>query len=600
MNRSAATSKLPLKLLRVLTSGTFALLLAYTWVSGRKPSDDQGPAEALKHGFALSECAAERGVKFRHKNCRLDPKLDNIAVQVAGVGAAVSVADVDGDGWADFYATSSDFGTPNGLFLNQRDGTFRDVAAGAGLSDVNRPGEGASMGSIWADYDNDGKVDCFLYKYGYPQLFHNDGVGDGGLHFSDVTAEAGLRRWMNANGATWIDYDRDGLLDLYVAGYFREDVDLWNLKTTKIMQDSFDFARNGGRKFMYRNLGQGRFEDVTEKLGVGSTRWTLAVAAADMNGDGWQDIYLANDYGAEELFINQEGQRFVPGIRLDESSKSGMCVALGDVENNGRLSVYVTNISNPFLMQGDNLRLNRLKGTGGTLLNVAQGVAENCGWAWGAQFGDLNNDSRVDLVVVNGFVSASKERDYWYSMTKLASGAGRLAEDAANWPSQEDRSLSGYEPSRVLVNVTQPNKPVRFVDAAASVGMTDLLDGRGVALADLFHRGTLDILVANQNGPLLLYCNEVDPDRHWIQFELAGRHSNRSAVGAQVTVYFDGRQTVGAVLAGSGFCSQNELALHFGLGSSTAVDRAVIRWPSGVEQTLDHPAVDRRHEVEEP
>jgi hypothetical protein len=600
MDRSAATPKIPPVLLRVLTHGTFAVLIAFAWISGRKPADVQGPEQAEKHGFALRECAAERGIAFRHTNCRLDPKLDNIAVQIAGVGAAVSVVDADGDGWADFYATSSDFGTPNALYLNRRDGTFRDIASAAGVADLNRAGEGASMGSIWADYDNDGLVDGFVYKYGYPQLFHNDGVRGGVPHFTDVTEQSGLRHWMNANGATWIDYDRDGLLDLYVAGYFREDVDLWHVTTTKIMQDSFDFATNGGHKHLFHNLGGGRFEDVTAKMGVDSTRWTLAVAAADMNGDGWPDLYLANDYGAEELFINDHGERFVRGIRLEESSKSGMCVALGDVENNGRLAVYVTNISNPFLMQGDNLRLNRLDGTSGTLLNVAQGVVENCGWAWGAQFGDLNNDGRTDLFVVNGFVSASKDRDYWYAMTKLASGTGRFAEDVANWPDQGDRSLSGYEPSHVLVNTTERGKPIRFVDVAQSVGVTDLLDGRAVALADLFHRGRLDVLVANQNGPVLLYCNEVDAARHWIQFALTGTRSNRSAVGAQVRVFADGRETVGAVLAGSGFCSQNELALHFGLGDATRVDRAVIRWPSGDEQTIENPAVDRRHEIREP
>ena len=589
-------------MLRVLTHGVFAALLVFAWVSGRKPGEEPHTIGTSDYGFHLHDCAEEHGVNFRHHNCRLDPRLDNIAVQVAGVGAAVSVADADGDGWADFYATSSDFGTKNALFLNQRDGTFRDVAESAGLADLNRPGEGASMGSIWADYDNDGRVDVFVYKYGYPQLFHNDGVVNGALHFTDVTASAGLRVWMNANGATWIDYDRDGLLDLYVAGYFREDVDLWNLKSTKIMQDSFDFATNGGHKHLYHNLGGGRFEDVTQQMGVDSTRWTLAVAAADLNGDGWPDLYLANDYGAEELFINDEGKRFVPGIKLDESSKSGMAVALGDIDGSGRLSVYVTNISNPFLMQGDNLRLNRLKGTSGSLVNIAEGVVENCGWAWGAQFGDLNNDGLPDLVVVNGFVSASKDRDYWYAMTKLASGAGKLAEDSANWPPQEDRSLSGYERSRVLVNVTTPGvgRPGRFTDAAESVGMTDLYDGRAVSLADLFHRGELDVLVANQRGPLLMYCNDVDRDRHWIQFALTGTKSNRSAIGAQVTVHFDGRQTVGAVLAGSGFCSQNELALHFGLGSATRVDRAVIRWPSGSEQTIEGPAIDRRHQVTEP
>src|SRR5262249_4245712 len=150
-----------------------------------------------------------------------------------------------------------------------------------------------------------------------------------------------------ANAACWIDYDRDGKLDLYVAGYFREDVDLWHLKTTRIMQSSFEFANNGGHNHPDKNLGGGKFRDVTAETGTGSTRWTLAVAAADLDGDGWQDLYLANDYGPEEFFQNQGGARFVrrEDVGLHESSKSGMAVALGDFQDDGRLGVYVTNIS---------------------------------------------------------------------------------------------------------------------------------------------------------------------------------------------------------------------------------------------------------------
>ncbi len=585
-------------LVRGLTNLGFVGVIVYAAWQGRHAAGES----VSNLAFRLRESAREHGIDFRHKNVALDPRLDNIAVQIAGLGAAVSVVDADGDGWADIYATNSAFGLKNALYVNQHDGRFVDRASEAGLADVNLPGEGASMGSIWADYDNDGRLDCFLYKYGYPQLFHNEG----NLRFRDVTKDAGLRRWMNTNGACWIDYDRDGRLDLYVTGYFREETDLWHLTTTRIMQDSFEFAKNGSHRHFYRNLGDGHFEDVTARLGVDSTRWALAVAAADMNGDGWPDLYVANDYGTEELFLNQHGERFALAekVGLDESSKSGMSVALGDVLNDGTLGVYVTNISKSgYLFQGNNLRLNRLaKGFG--LANVSEGAVEDCGWAWGSQFADLDNDGRQDLVVLNGFISGNQKRDeYWYDMTKLASAAGSLAEDAASWPTQQDRGLSGYERSRLLLNQsvsTAEKRQLKFVDVAAEAGLTDLLDGRAVATGDFFHKGKLDVVVANQEGPLLFYENTVDPARHWIQFELEGTRSNRAAVGAQLTLFAGGQQTVQVMLAGSGFCSQNEFALHYGLGANTQVEKAVIRWPSGAEQTLDAPAVDRRHHVKEP
>ncbi len=579
----------------------FLGMLAGIWwldhrsAAGAALSRDEAPA------FQLREAAHELGIDFVHQPCRLDPKIANIEPHVAGLGAAVSVCDADGDERPDLFATSSAFGSKCALFVNRGDGTFRDAAGEAGLAELSRQGEGAVMGSIWADADGDGDQDCFVYRYGYTALYRNEG----GLRFTDVSDQSGLRRWMNSNSAAWLDYDRDGLLDLYVGGYFSERHDLWHLETTRIMQSSFEFATNGGRDMLFRNLGGLRFEDVTERSGCDSTRWTMAVAAADLDGDGWVDLYLANDYGPEEYFRNIEGQRFErrDDVGLAESSKSGMCVALGDFENAGSLGIYVTNISRRgFLFQGNNLRINRLGAERPRLFNVSDTASAtsrevtDCGWAWGAQFGDLDNDGRPDLFVANGFISASETEDYWYDMTKIAGGAGNLFEDARNWPAIGKKSLSGYERSRVLWN----RGGQRFVDVAGLVGADDLHDGRAVALADLSGRGALDVIVANQKGPLIVYRNEVEPENDWIQFSLRGSDGNTSAIGASVTIEHGDRREVQSVLAGSGFSAQSDLTLHFGLGPSGRVDRASIRWPSGREQVIEEPAARRRHRIQEP
>src|SRR5437763_11463924 len=225
---------------RVVVGAAFLAAIALVVVLSARASGAGNVA--ADPGFHFTDVAAQVGITFVHHGPTLDPKLDNIAPLVGSWGAAVSVADVNNDGWPDLYLTNSRFGYPNALYLNRGDGTFVDTARAAGIADVNRPGEGVSMGAVWGDFDNDGLEDVLIYKWGYLQLFKN--MGD--LHFEDVTASAGLRQWMNANGAVWVDYDRDGLLDLYVAGYYRSDIDFWHLKTTRIMPNSFEFATNGG------------------------------------------------------------------------------------------------------------------------------------------------------------------------------------------------------------------------------------------------------------------------------------------------------------------------------------------------------------------
>jgi hypothetical protein len=564
-----------------------AIVLA-AWLNGTgaMASSDGNP------GFRLVDDTRAAGITFVHHRATLDPRLANVEPHVAGVGASVSVADFDGDGWSDLYFTSSRFGTPNALYRNRGDGTFEDVAAAAGVADLNRAGEGASMGAVWGDYDNDGHEDLFVYRYGYPVLLRNVD----GHRFEDVTQASGLRRWINSNGAIWIDYDRDGLLDLYVTAYFRDDVDLWHVRTTRIMHDSFEFADNGGTNRLYRNLGHGRFEDVTAKTGLGSTRWTLAAASADFNGDGWPDIYLANDYGPEELYLNQQGQRFTLATAgLESESKSGMSVALGDVFNRGRLDVYVTNISERgYLFQNNNLRLN-LMVDAARFRNVADPVVADAGWAWGSQFGDLNNDGLEDLFVANGFISASRDRSYWYAMSKIAGASGAVFEDSKSWPAFGDASLSGYEKSKVFLN----RGSAGWADVAAAVGASDEYDGRAVALADLGNRGTLDVIVANQDQPAIVYRNQADPANHWLEFELTGTKSNRSAIGAEVVVEAAGVTRRGIVDGGQGFASQNQRRVHFGLGAATRADRVTIHWPSGAEQTLRALEVDSLYRIRE-
>ena len=550
-----------------------------------------------RFGFQLEESARSLGVDFVHEGPTFDARLDHIMPQVASMGAAVAVADFDRDGWQDFYVTNSREGSLNRLYRNQGDGTFKDVAGDVGLADLNRRETGVSMGAVWGDYDNDGWEDLLLYRYGRPELFHNDQ----GRAFTAVGERSGLPRWLNANAATWLDYDRDGRLDIFLAGYWPDNVNLWALETTRIMPESFEYANNGGRKYLLHNQGDGVFEDRAVTLGITSRRWTLAVTAGDLFGTGYPDLFLSNDYGVSELFANREGRRFedvAEKTGVGRVPKSGMNASLGDVFNDGRLSIYKTNISEPgVLVQGNDLWVPK-SGTGiREYENLATSMGIDLGgWSWGAQFGDLNNDGAQDIYLVNGYVSAGERSSYWYDFAVIAVGHSTIIGDAANWPPMKGRSLSGYQHKRVWIN----DGLGTFTDVAQVVGATDTNDGRAVALADLGNRGALDVIVANQRGPLLIYRNHAAPERHWIQFDLEGTRSNRSAIGARVELHWNGRVQAQEVPAATGFSAQNERRLHYGLGAASAVDRVVIRWPSGARQTIERPQVDMRHHVKEP
>ena len=550
-----------------------------------------------RYGVYFEEVSKSVGVNFVHQAPTLDHKLDHIMPQVASMGAAVSIVDFDRDGWPDIYATNSGEGSKNALYRNQQDGTFKDVAGEVGLADVNQMPTGVSMGAVWGDYDNDGFEDVFLYKWGKPELFHNEG----GKTFTRVTDKVNFPAWVNANTAIWFDYDADGKLDLFLGGYYPDNVDLWHLKNTRMMPESFEYAQNGGRKYLFHNLGNGSFEEVSQKLGIDTHRWALAAIAADLRGTGHPDLFIANDYGISELYFN-DGKQFrevgkQAGVGF--SPKSGMNATVGDVLNTGRYSIYVSNISEEgVLIQGNNLWMPK-EGTSGDSLqydNLARDMdVEIGGWSFGAQFGDLNNDGHLDLYLVNGYVSADRAKNYWYDFSKITGGNSAIISDAANWPAMEGRSLSGYQQKRVWLN----DGSGKFVNVATAVGAGDIYDGRSVALVDLWNRGVLDVVVANQKGPLLVYKNTVAPDNKWIDFELEGSSSNRSAIGAQVKVFWNGKQQVQTVMGGSGFCAQNERRLHFGLGKNPQVQKVEIRWPSGRSQTIDNPIVGQVNKVKE-
>jgi hypothetical protein len=321
------------RMARVLLGLFFTALLATPLVMKQMSppqavagSTPEAKAAALtRHGFHLDEAAHAAGIDFVHRACARSPiGPDHARGRVAS--AAASIVDFDHDGRPDIYVTSSCEGCKNALYRNLGDGTFRDVAGDLGIADVNQPGTGVSMGAVWGDYDNDGYEDLLLIKWGRPELFHNDH----GRGFTRVSEQAGLPPWIDVNTAIWFDYDGDGLLDMFIAGYYSEDIDLWHLTTTRIMPESFEYAKNGGRRYLFHNLGNGKFEEVSAKLGIDSRRWALAAAAADLRGTGRPDLFVANDYKSPS-FTSMTGPGSVKSVKDGSGlcAQSGMNVAFG-------------------------------------------------------------------------------------------------------------------------------------------------------------------------------------------------------------------------------------------------------------------------------
>ncbi len=509
------------------------------------------------------------------------------------MGCGVAFIDYDNDGWQDILlltgrhlAESKTPGTPTPataiirLYHNNRDGTFTDVTAKSGLGR-----------SVWAsgvtvaDYDNDGFDDIFIACWGQNILFHNNGDGT----FTDVTAKAGLIHPNLPNniarygtGCTWIDYDRDGRLDLFVSHYLVFD-------TTVIPARGVDPACQysgipvqcgptgiaGETCLLYHNNGDGTFTDVSEKAGISTVkpRYCLTAVAADFDGDGWPDIYVACDATYNLLFRNNHDGTFTErglesGVALNEDGRTqeGMGMGIGDFDCDGALDIFKTHFSS------DTHVLYRNNGKGvfrDVTIRAGLGV-ETRFVGWGAAMEDFDNDGLPDLFLTTGQVFPEID--------------GKVSDSPYNSPNVLFRNLGGG----------------RFEELFEQAGpaMKEVHCGRGLAVGDFDNDGDLDILIMNMHEPPSLLRNDIGSTNHWLKVQLVGTTSNRSAIGATVIASYGDKRQAKAMLAQSSYLSANDKRLHFGLGVEK-VASLEIRWPNGNVEKLADVAADRLLTIKE-
>jgi len=504
------------------------------------------------------------------------------------LGASAAVADYNGDGFEDIFVTDSKDGGKNRLYRNNGDLTFTDVAERAGVADGNDAGN-ASADALWFDYNNDSRPDLFVVRFGHSQLFENLRGGK----FRERSHEAGLDRYSNAITAVAFDYDLDGDLDLFVGSYF-QPVNIFQPDTVRFFPESFETADNGGGLAVYRNNGDGTFADVTAAVGINLSGWTLDLGHADADNDGDDDLYVAADFGTDRFFVNNGDGTFTDATEsaIGIDSKKGMNVDWGDYDNDGLLDVYVTNITDDYMREGNFFWRNN---GDLTFSDVSRETGTfDTGWGWAAKFFDYDNDGWLDLYVVNGWVSAGKD-SYVPDIFAMVVQPGVDFADLRNWPPMGNKSLSGYQKKRLFRN----DRGQLFRDEAARHGLDSVRDGRGIAVADFDNDGRLDLFVSNANAEPFLYRNTAPTSAHWVEFVLAGTESNRAAIGAQVRVTAGGRTLLGFVNGGNGFASQSTMRVHFGLADASQIESVEVRWPSGRKQEFGALEANKIYKVTE-
>ena len=541
--------------------------------------EKQGKGSAGKIRF--EEIGARARARLLHHTRRFRGAKADILEMFTSGGAAVAVGDYDNDGYDDLFVTDSDNGRTCHLLHNNGDLTFTEVTAAAGVGKGNDEHSIVSD-ALWFDFDNDGRLDLLVARFGTPILYHNEGNGK----FRDVTAQSGLNKFGNTIAVIAFDYDNDGYLDLLFGNYFKP-VDLFDLKDPHVLPNNLDQATNGGGVTLWHNQGNGTFVDVTEKAGLGShTGWTLDAGHADFDNDGWQDIYLADDYGTDRLYLNNHDGTFreITAEAIGIDTKKGMNVDVADYDRDGWLDIYVTNITDEYMHECNMLWHNNGVDASGKLtftdLSQETGTCSTL-WGWGAKFGDFDNDGWVDLFAADGLRSAG-DKNYIPVLLEMIITPNVDFADVNNWPAIGDMSWSGHQKKKLFRNLGGS----AFKEIAAEAGVDNDLDGRGVALADFDNDGLLDIYETNANQPSLLYHNVTSDHGHWLELKLVGTRSNRDAIGARVTIRAGGALLIREVNGGNGYSSQSSTRVHVGLGAATRIDEIEVRWPSGQREKL--------------
>jgi hypothetical protein len=455
--------------------------------------------------------------------------------------------------------------------------TFTDVAEQAGVAGGNDP-LSIVADAIWFDYDNDGREDLLVARFGTPLLYHNEGNGK----FRDVSSVSGLNKFGNTIAVIAFDYDNDGLLDLLFGNYFKP-VNLLDLKTFHVLPNDLDNAVNGGGVTLWKNLGNGKFVDVTEKAGFARhTGWTLDIGHGDFNNDGLQDVYLACDYGTDRIYFNNGDGTFREATEkaIGFDTRKGMNVDIADFDNDGWLDIYVTNITDEYMKECNMLWHNNHDGTF-TDISKETGTCETL-WGWAAKFGDFDNDGWLDLFVTNGLRSAGKE-NYIPVLLTLITKPGVDFTDVRNWPNIGDMTWSGYQKKKMFRNLGGQT----FKEISEEAGVDNDRDGRGLAMADFDNDGRLDFLQTNADQYPLFYRNRTQNAGNWIELRLTGSKSNRDAIGARVRATAGPLVQIREIDGGNGYAGQSTKRVHFGIGKADNAS-VEIRWPAGLVEKLGH------------